>query len=375
MKLTPTAIAFGLALSIVSVSVGFCRTEDPSSVPPFPQLDVFPPSVAEASTGGRGETRISLDYAPSGSLWGEGLDETKVFLSEMDHQGGKDDSFTLRIGHGGQIYSLRGAFGESVPPSSKGSPWNDEVWQFVSVCTKYNGVNTLLRAGPVPPEVAERLKKSPYRLTYFVHNAGAYIPGNAAITNLYCPLLGSEISKDGRTYRTVNWGLVPQGRTIHRSPILYYCQTRDVGDGVIEMTYVVHNFSVRDDIVFDHFDYYKDAVGCSVDQNNTMREEWQCRYFKLDANMWGAMPFDDRTFRVGRIPTDDGLLLCLFNDTDTVMDASVPLSGLHDMRDFWTGKFIATGAARTPPINFRHPDVSPRENEEARKTDDPNPRW
>ena len=29
-------------------------------------------------------------------------------------------------------------------------------------------------------------------------------------------------------------------------------QTRDVGDGVIEITYAVHNFSVRADIVFDH---------------------------------------------------------------------------------------------------------------------------
>lgn len=26
----------------------------------------------------------------------------------------------------------------------------------------------------------------------------------------------------------------------------------------------------------------------------TIREEWQCRYFKLDANMWGAMPFGHR---------------------------------------------------------------------------------
>lgn len=65
-----------------------------------------------------------------------------------------------------------------------------------------------------------------------------------------------------------------------------------------------------------------------------------------------AAVFDDRTFRVGRIPTDDGFLLCLFNDTDTVRDASVPLSGLHDMRDFWTGQCVATRAARTPSINL-----------------------
>ena len=27
---------------------------------------------------------------------------------------------------------------------------------------------------------------------------------------------------------------------------------------------------------------------------STMREEWQCRYFKLDANVWGALPFGQR---------------------------------------------------------------------------------
>ncbi len=68
--------------------------------------------------------------------------------------------------------------------------------------------------------------------------------------NLYCPMLGADLPEDGRTYRTVNWGFVPQSKTVHRSPIMYYVQTRDVGDGVIEMTYVVHNFSARDDIVF-----------------------------------------------------------------------------------------------------------------------------
>jgi hypothetical protein len=39
---------------------------------------------------------------------------------------------------------------------------------------------------------------------------------------------------------------------MHRSPILFYSQIRDAGEGVIELTYVVHNFSARSDLVFDH---------------------------------------------------------------------------------------------------------------------------
>ncbi|MCE9632216.1 MAG: dienelactone hydrolase family protein [Planctomycetia bacterium] len=219
-------------------------------------LDVFPPSVVELPASERGETTITRDYTPSGSVWAEGLDETQVFLTELAHRQGKDDSFSLRVGKGGQIYSLRGPFGESVPPSWRDprdgrSPWNDEVWQFVAVCSRYNGVESLLRAGAVPDEVQGRFKTSPYRASFFIHNSGAYIPDESAVQSLYCPLLAFEADTDRRTIRTLNWGLVPQVRTIHRSPILFSCQTRDVGEGILELTWVVHNFSTRDDVVFD----------------------------------------------------------------------------------------------------------------------------
>lgn len=218
-------------------------------------LDVFPASVVQAKDGGR--TVFSSDFSPSGSLWAEGLVERDVFAVEMKHDGSAEDSFALRMGKGGQIYSLRGAFGESLPPSWRDSrnhlsPWNDEVWQFVAVCSRYNGVERLLRNGAVPDDVAERFKKSPYEQTFFIHNSGAYIPGESAVRSLYCPQLATAILDGGRTYQTVNWGLVPQVRTMHRSPALFYTQVRDAGDGVIELTWVVHNFSTRGDIVFDH---------------------------------------------------------------------------------------------------------------------------
>lgn len=218
-------------------------------------LDVFPPSVAEVPAADRGETTITLAYTPSGSIWAEGLDESQVFLAELTHRQGPADSFKLRVGQGGQIYSLRGPFGESVPPSYRDarndrSPWNDEVWQFVAVCSKYNGPKSLAKAGPVPEAFARRLADLPYKSTFFIHNSGAYIPGDAAVASLYCPLLAFEADAGQRTIRTLNWGLVPQVRTIHRSPVLFYGQTRDVGDGIIELTWVVHNFSTQG-IVFD----------------------------------------------------------------------------------------------------------------------------
>ena len=397
-------------------------------------LDVFPESVVQIPAERQGTTRLSSTYTPSGSLWGKCLDEKTVFDFEMKHLQDEHSSFGLRIGKGGQLYSLRGAFGESVPPQSIGNPWNDEVWQFVCV-----GNYNFFDVSQLSEEARKRV--APYAVTHFIHNSGAYmdatvdsgvitiscdvlldretpgildlimrdparrtfgtlrvskagvgingvrvgvakpgvwhhievsfeldaakkqqfevsvrtatgpahtahapfaVPGIGAfswiglsgggtepgvfnidnltvrrdfdgktewpikedyesyaplnlhgpadsvvvsdrvavsgehsleihdgpdvehdwqpmarrdvhtteVNNLYCPSLAVDVPADGRTYRTVNWGIVPQLKTIHRSPILYYVQTRDLGDGVIEMTYVVHNFSVRDDIAY-----------------------------------------------------------------------------------------------------------------------------
>ena len=219
-------------------------------------LDVFPPSVAAVEKDRQGSTSISLDYTPSTSLWAEGLDEKQVFHAQIQHDQNENNSFTLRIGKGGQVYSLRGPFGESVPPSCTGegpsrSPWNDEVWQFVTVCSKYNGLTAIQRSGDVPESTLEAITAIPYKSTFFIHNSGAYIPDSRTINNLYCPMLAASQTNDKRGYRSLTWGLVPQVRTIHRSPVLYYNQVRDIGNGIIELTWVVHNFSPRDDIVFD----------------------------------------------------------------------------------------------------------------------------
>ena len=219
-------------------------------------LDVFPSSTVNLPGTQSGVTSITHDFSPSESLWDERLDERPVFLAQMGHRQDVDNSFKLRIGRGGQIYSLRGAFGESVPPSwrspgGKVSPWNDEVWQFVAVCTKYNGFDSKAYR-KTPKKIIDRITNSPYATSFFIHNSGAYIPGDSALKSLYCPLLASEANVKQKTFRMLNWGLVPQIKSVHRSPLLYYTQIRDAGYGVIELTWVVHNFSHRDDVVFDH---------------------------------------------------------------------------------------------------------------------------
>lgn len=206
-------------------------------------LNVFPKSTYTAKN--KGQCKISFNYTPSKGPWSEGLIEKDVFRTSIQHKQDKLNSYELRVGVGGQIYSLSGAFGESMPPSwrrnkNNKSPWNDEVWQFVAVCLRYNNweINKIIK---------------PYCGGYFIHNSGCYIPKKIkGINNIYCPLLNSEHNPKERSYRQLNWGLVPQTQTINRSPLLYYMQVRDAGDGIIELTWVVHNFSVRDDIIFNH---------------------------------------------------------------------------------------------------------------------------
>ena len=448
--------ALSLLTAVVTMSVSLfaaeIRTEPVVSSSSL--LDVFPESVVQMPAEKQGRTTLSTVYTPTGSLWAKHLKEEMVFQFEMKHTQDKHNSFNLRIGKGGQLYSLRGAFGESVPPQLVGQPWNDEVWQFVSVSDNRRfSIKDFADDEQAGKEYERRFKAFPYSKSYFLHNSGAYVPArvdsgiitlscdvlldkktpgslsviirakqkaqwvsakhltvsasavslgdkvvakvspgswynvrltfnlegadssksatvtvtnpsgeettavapfadstfttlsflglsaggtkagiinidnlsvkrvmdtqtewpikedfegfeagevvphiigvdktkgadafvsdkvsasgkksleihdapglgapwqpmarmwikSSIVKSIYCPMLGSQIGKDSKTYRSVNWGMVPQLKTIHRSPILYYVQTRDVGDGVIEVTYVVHNFSVDKEISF-----------------------------------------------------------------------------------------------------------------------------
>ncbi|MBI1374294.1 MAG: hypothetical protein GC159_16380 [Phycisphaera sp.] len=227
-------IAVGLTVSL-GATTSVVRAGDEVS---NPALDVFPPATFHVDDADRGASRLTGQYTPSGSLWLKGLDESTVFQQELAHEQDASRSFRLRVGRGGQIYSLRGAFGESVPPSWRdggktSSPWNDEVWQFVAVCSKYNN------------QPKDGMPGTPF----FIHNSGVYVEGSAK--PMYCPLLANEASPDQRTYRTLNWGLIAASPSVHRAPLLYYTQVRDAGAGVVELTWVVHNFATDPDIVFD----------------------------------------------------------------------------------------------------------------------------
>ena len=81
-----------------------------------------------------GTTEIDL----SGSTWGIGLDENDVYHAALKHTQTGDPAnrqWEIRLGRGGQIYSLRSEVGELVPPQSLRSAFVDEVFQSISVDT------------------------------------------------------------------------------------------------------------------------------------------------------------------------------------------------------------------------------------------------
>ena len=96
--------------------------------------------------------------------------ESVVFDGELNYENTLDStqSYRIRIGKGGQLYSFRSSFGESIPPQwrptgwalptygggTSYAPWVDEVWQMVCVDGSLNN----------PPDSA-----------YFIHQSGVYL--------------------------------------------------------------------------------------------------------------------------------------------------------------------------------------------------------
>ncbi len=182
-------------------------------------------------------------YSPNASTWAisEIFSDSIVFQAEMKYQHPIDPtkSYQLRIGKGGQIYSLRGAFGESIPPQwrkpklvgdtnvvNASAPWIDEVWQMVAVDTKKN--------------------KRKNKEHYFIHQAGVYSKTQEQKTPFYSPLLADFHDRKKQSYSVVNWG--QQAHTLynlttkHTTDILYYTTYTNLGDGIIQVDGMIYNF-------------------------------------------------------------------------------------------------------------------------------------
>ncbi len=161
------------------------------------------------------------------------LDESRVFHARLQHQSIEERKWDLGIGKGGHLYSIYSFFGEAVPPQNSNAQWMDEAWQFTTIYPSIARMNELQAISDDPVFW--------HQGNAFVHQSGMYLAGQEGRNTFYTPLLGEHFDPATRSFSMLNWGQVPTA-SINRSGVLIYVQYRDLGDGVIEVSWLVYNF-------------------------------------------------------------------------------------------------------------------------------------
>lgn len=146
-----------------------------------------------------------------------------------------DSSWKIRIGKGGNIYSIKINNSEQLicPQHRRGglSPWNDDCM---------TGVVQSGSAHMRSEDDGGVMQHS----NGFVHASGMYIRQDLDADNnklFTCPLVGENFDGADRSYTVINLGLVPKP-SVNRPDVLFYHKYRDLGAGVLELTMFAYNF-------------------------------------------------------------------------------------------------------------------------------------
>lgn len=193
-----------------------------------PLLALFPQSAAPAADAGRSELEVCRQWRPweRNSQWHPEVNEQDVFHARLIHKSAVERCWELGIGRGGQLYSLVSSFGEALPPQTPTSRWMDEAWQMTTIYEQLLG-----RDLPARDQSCGNA---------FVHQSGIYTREKGS-RPFYSPLLATDYDPARRAYAVLCWAQVPDA-SINRSGVLIYAQYRDLGEGVIEVNYIVFNF-------------------------------------------------------------------------------------------------------------------------------------
>jgi hypothetical protein len=190
----------------------------------------------------------SLWHATNGTInWSEfptqePYSEADVFHTQLTHttEGvpSSDVNWVIRIGKGGQLYyaDIEGV-GQIICPQRVFSAWNDDC-----MTTTVHGKDVV--------DSSSELNVGPYNDNWtngYVHGSGMYIkPHMDPISTkpFYNPILSERFDSNDRSYTIINWGLVPKP-SINRGDVLFYSRYRDLGNGVLEITFYCYNFGSR----------------------------------------------------------------------------------------------------------------------------------
>lgn len=197
-------------------------------------LDGIFPSGGAPSTNSAGFT-LTVDKTDFESgVWHSKWNEKDVFRLQLSNTKNTSNPYTIRIGKGGQLYSLKTKVGELMPPQTKDNAWVDDC--LLLTFLDY-GRNFLGQTGIG-------------NLSGFIHQAGMYqydqeaMKKNDPSGHYFSPIVAEYWDEKNSQYSCITLGMSPIGPSLNRGDVLMYTSVRDIGDGVFEMQYMTYNYNL-----------------------------------------------------------------------------------------------------------------------------------
>ena len=163
-------------------------------------------------------TKNDPDVTPLDKSKLMGYDEATVFKLELKHR-----DYALRIGKGGQLYSIVTPIGEICPLQNCWHAWIDDTW----LLTTYQ--YDLKSTGNA-----------------FIHQCGVYPHFDAEFQQgklNWTPIVAEKWDAENNAYSSVSWGYISTGPSQNRADVLMYHKTRDLGNGAFEVVYMAYNYN------------------------------------------------------------------------------------------------------------------------------------
>jgi len=280
-------------------------------------------------------TNISRNYDASNSAWSVNYSEGYIMDARISSTSLTDSSknWELRVGKGGQIYSLKtDALGETIPPQYRGSdggqwaPWVDDVWQTISVYDKDG----------VPGE------------SKFNHSAGVYLKDPILTEPFYTPRLATEIDESNKSLYSMNW-MQPSAKPLYNednpSHIINLTKYKDLGDGVIEMTLGVYNFGSTE--VYNYHNMPWGGVRRTALEYNYTANIDQTTYTQMTGN-FGVPDFATRTV-FDTDQTGGWTTFCSENSGDYGQSMGVVFGKDEQLENTWQKNRIRQGYTKLTP--------------------------
>ena len=286
----------------------------------------FPISTVEGNYTSP-QTSISRSYSPSNSEWSINYSEELLMDTLITSDSSSD--WVLRVGKGGQIYSLKtDSLGETVPPQYRSSdggqwaPWVDEVWQTVSVYNKDGD-------------------------SKFNHSAGIYIKDPILTEPFYTPRLATEIDEPNKSFYSMNW-MQPAGKLYtedNPSHIINLTKYKDLGDGVIEVTLGMYNFGSTE--VYNYHNMPWGGVRRTALEYNYTANIDQTTYTQMTGN-FGVPDFATRTV-FDTDQTGGWTTFCSENSGDYGQSMGVVFGKDEQLENTWQKNRIRQGYTKLTP--------------------------